>query len=118
MNETVDLYGFCGQNRKAETGGYLTCWVQQTPASVSPCRKRPAILILPGGGYHHTSEREAEPVALRFASRGFAAFVLHDSCAPSIFPAALREAAMAMRYIRENADRFEIDPGKVAALGF
>ena len=25
---------------------------------------------------------------------------------------------MAMRYIRENADRFEIDPGKVAALGF
>ena len=25
---------------------------------------------------------------------------------------------MAMRYIRENADRFEIDPGMVAALGF
>ena len=77
INETVDLYGFYGKNRNTEQGGRLTCWVQQTPASVSPCRKRPAILILPGGGYHHTSEREAEQVALRFAAQGFAAFALH-----------------------------------------
>ena len=116
--EAVDLYGFCGQDRKKETGGRLTCWIQQTPAAVSSGRKRPAILILPGGGYRHTSPREAEPVALRFAAKGWAAFVLHYSCAPSVFPAALREAAMAMRYIRENAQAFEIDPRKVAAMGF
>ena len=116
--EAVDLYGFCGQDRKKETGGRLTCWIQQTPAAVSSGRKRPAILILPGGGYRHTSPREAEPVALRFAAKGWAAFVLHYSCAPSVFPAALREAAMAMRYIRENAQAFEIDPRKVASMGF
>jgi len=116
--ETVDLYGFCGQDRKMETGGSLTCWIQKTPVEVSSRRKRPAILILPGGGYHHTSPREAEPVALRFAARGWAAFVLHYSCAPSVFPAALREAAMAMGYIRQNAEAFEVDPRKVAALGF
>jgi len=101
-----------------ETGGSLTCWIQKTPVEVSSRRKRPAILILPGGGYHHTSPREAEPVALRFAARGWAAFVLHYSCAPSVFPAALREAAMAMGYIRQNAEAFEVDPRKVAALGF
>lgn len=118
INKTIDLYGYCGQIRETETGGQLTCWVQKTPVKVSSYRKRPAILILPGGGYHHTSPREAEPVALRFASQGFAAFVLHYSCAPSSFPTALREAAMAMKYIRENADVFEIDSCKVAALGF
>lgn len=118
INETVDLYGFYGQIRKMTAGGCLTCWVQQTPAKVSSCRKRPAILILPGGGYHHTSPREAEPVALRFAARGFAAFVLHYSCAPSCFPTALREAAMAMRYLRERADVFEVDSRKIAVLGF
>lgn len=116
--ETVDLYGFCGQDRKTETGGSLTCWIQKTPVEVSSARKRPAILILPGGGYHHTSPREAEPVALRFAAKGWAAFVLHYSCAPSVFPAALREAAMAMGYIRQNAEAFEVDPRKVAVLGF
>lgn len=96
----------------------MTCWIQQTPIEVSSSRKRPAILILPGGGYHHTSPREAEPVALRFAAKGWAAFVLHYSCAPSCFPTALREAAMAMRYIREKSDVFGISPHKVAALGF
>lgn len=118
ITKTVDLYGDCGQLRGAETGGRLTCWIQQTPVEVSCGRKRPAILILPGGGYHHTSPREAEPVALRFAAKGWAAFVLHYSCAPSCFPAALREAAMAMRFIRRNAEEFEVDPGKVVALGF
>ena len=35
-----------------------------------------AVLILPGGGYNHVSDREAEPVALRFLARGWCAFVL------------------------------------------
>lgn len=118
ITETVDLYEYCGQLRKAENGGNLTCWIQQTPAAVSSGRKRPAILILPGGGYQHTSPREAEPVALRFAARGYAAFVLHYSVAPSTFPTALREAAMAMKYIRQHAEAFEIDIHKVAAMGF
>ena len=118
VHETVDLYGHCGQDRGDAQGGFLTCWVQQTPETVSLGRKRPAILILPGGGYGHTSLREAEPVALRFAARGYAAFVLHYSCAPSRFPTALREAAMAMGYIRERAREFEVDPHMVAALGF
>lgn len=118
ITETVDLYGYYGQERLQQAGGSLTGWIQQTPVEVSSGRKRPAVLILPGGGYGHTSPREAEPVALRFAARGWAAFVLHYSCAPSRFPTALREAAMAMAYIRRNAGRFEVDPGKVAALGF
>lgn len=118
IHETVDLYGHYGQDRGSARGGFLTCWVQQTPETVSPGRKRPAILILPGGGYEHTSLREAEPIALRFAARGYAAFVLHYSCAPSRYPTALREAAMAMGYIRGHAREFEIDPKMVAALGF
>ena len=118
INKVIDLYGYYGQQRSSESGGALTCWVQQTPAAVSSGRKRPAVLIFPGGGYHHTSPREAEPVALRFAALGYAAFVLLYSCAPSVFPTALREAAMAMRYIREHAEAFEIHPNRVAALGF
>lgn len=81
-------------------------------------RRRPAVLILPGGGYGHVSPREAEPVALHFAAKGYATFTLNYSCAPHPFPVALREAAMAMRYIRTNAEAFSIHPGMVAAVGF
>ena len=118
ITETVDIYEYFGQTRTAAAGGRLSCWIQTTPTAVSSGRKRPGVLILPGGGYQHTSHREAEPVALRFAARGYAAFVLHYSVAPCVFPAALREAAMAMKYIRQNADAFEMDARKVAAIGF
>ena len=39
----------------------------------------PAIVICPGGGYLYCSPREAEPVALRYAARGFHAFILRYS---------------------------------------
>jgi len=116
--ERIDLYGFFGQERPQGAAGMLTCWVTETSPKVSECRRRPAALILPGGGYCYTSPREAEPVALRFAARGWAAFVLDYSCAPFSFPVSLREAALAMRYIRERADDMEVDPRMVAALGF
>ena len=38
--------------------------------------RRPAIVICPGGGYVYCSPREAEPVALRYASAGYHAFIL------------------------------------------
>lgn len=116
--EEVDLYEYWSLDRQPGAVGKLTCWIQKTPEKVSVSRRRPAILILPGGGYGWTSPREAEPVALRFAARGYQAFVLDYSCAPHGFPVSLREAAMAMRYIRQNAAQWEIDPAMVAAMGF
>lgn len=116
--EIVDLYQHYNIQAPEGAVGKLTCWIQHTSEKVSVCRRRPAILILPGGAYRWTSPREAEPVALRFAARGYAAFVLDYTCAPAGFPVSLREAAMAMRYIRENARRFEVNPNMVAAMGF
>ncbi len=114
----VDLYQHYGLKRSAEGVGSLTCYGISTSKKVSPNRKKPAILILPGGGYRWTSPREAEPVALQFLARGYAAFVLDYAVAPARFPTALREACFAMRYIREHAESFEVDPQMVAASGF
>ncbi len=117
--EIVDLYHNFGIDRKDAAGGQLSCWIWQTPEQISPIwRKRPAVLIIPGGGYHKVSPREAEPVAMRFLGKGYTAFVLEYSVAPSMFPTSLREAAMAMRYIRENAQKLEVNENMVAAIGF
>lgn len=114
----VDIYKEMGLSAPEKAAGRLTCYYSATSGEISPCRRRPAVLILPGGGYFRTSAREMEPVALRFLARGYAAFVLEYSCAPHSFPTPLREAAMAMAYIRENAEAFEVDPAMVAAIGF
>ncbi len=116
--ERIDLYRKLGTPRPAGAEAFLDVWVPDTPAQLGVRRERPAVLILPGGGYRRTSPRESEPVALRFLAKGYAAFALHYSCAPLRFPVALREAAMAMRFIRENAETYEAAPHRVAALGF
>ena len=115
--EKVDLYDLYPQKERG-AGGRLTIYELEPIHKVDPERRFPAVLILPGGAYQWISPREAEPVAMRFLSRGFSCFLLEYSCAPSRFPVAIREAAMAMDFIRGNADRLHIDPNKVAALGF
>ncbi|MFP1711750.1 alpha/beta hydrolase [Gardnerella vaginalis] len=79
---------------------------------------RPAVLILPGGGFLRVSNREAEPIAMKFAAAGFHAFVLRYSLVPSAHPTQLLEAAQAMQLIRDNAKEWHVDAQKVAIIGF
>jgi len=83
-------------------------------------KNAPAILVIPGGGYGCIcSDREGEPIALAYLSRGYNAFVLHYSVgkdAPINCP--LAEASAAMAYIRRNAEKLGVDVKKVYAVGF
>ena len=115
--ETINLYEHYHTAAPGD-GGQLVVYALEPIPKVDPKRRFPAVLILPGGAYSWVSPREAEPVAMRFLSRGFTCAILNYSCAPDRFPVALREAAMAMGFLREQADRLHIDPEKVAALGF
>ena len=80
--------------------------------------KRPAVVICPGGGYQFVSPREGEPVALKFNSYGFHAFVLDYSTEPVRFPASLLELSKAVAYVRAFADEFHVDETKVVVCGF
>ncbi len=114
----VDLYEHFGIDREGAQAGILTIYLAQFPLSIPTTRRSPGILILPGGGYYCTAFREEEPIAFRFLTQGYHAFVLEYSCAPSKFPTALREACYAMRYLRENADELGLNPHMIAAIGF
>lgn len=116
--KVVDLYQEFGLEKPEGRVGRLTCFVQTVNKTLYPTRTMPAVLVLPGGGYAATSWREGEPIAMEFYARGYSAFVLEYSCAPAKFPVALREAVMAMLYIRRNAGAWDIDPAKVGAIGF
>ena len=83
-----------------------------------PIGPRPAVLILPGGGYEFTSYREAEPIATQFNAMGFNAFVLYYCCKPHVFPQALKDVSRAMCIIRDNAKDWNIDPDKIFVSGF
>lgn len=80
---------------------------------------RPALIICPGGAYQFVSEREAEPVALRFAGLGCAAFVLKYHTAPGArWPVPQRQLLSAVAYVRDNWERYHADPHAIVVMGF
>lgn len=80
---------------------------------------RPAVLVLPGGGYVYCCDREAEPVAMAYLNSGFHAFVLRYSTgwdAAGFAP--LAEVSWVIGLMRENAEQWHIAKEKIAVCGF
>lgn len=77
-----------------------------------------AVLVLPGGGYHHRAHHEADPVAEAFNKLGYHAFVLQYRVQPYTYPAPQLDAARAMKIIRANAAAWGVQPDKIAVCGF
>ncbi len=84
-----------------------------------PHELRPAIMVVPGGGYNHCSQRESAPVSLHFSLQGYQTFVLEYHCGEeSAYPTPLVDIALALAHIRTHAAEFDIDPNRIALLGF
>lgn len=97
----------------------LTAYIPQQSPEMKRMTKRKAILVIPGGAYKFCSDREGEPIALSFLSKGYAAFVLRYSLNEnSTFPQPLNDAEEALELIRSNAEQWNIIPDKIAAIGF
>lgn len=80
---------------------------------------RSAMLVIPGGGYQNVcSDREGEPVALSFLPYGYCSFVLHYTVREKPFPSHLIQASKAVKYIKDNAEKYNVDGEKVFAVGF
>lgn len=114
--EKVDLYEYFHVERNGAKGGFLNCIVRTASKEIRP-KLRPAMLVIPGGGYSIVSDREGESVAISYMAAGFATFILTYSVYTA-YPAPLNEACMAVAYIRENAEKFYVNKEKIAAVGF
>jgi len=105
------------------------------PSSELYAGPRPAVLVCPGGAYLNCSDREADPIALRFAAMGYHAFVLRystyfgksiplpgaDAPEPNTdanYPGPLRDLGKAWLTIRDNAAEWNVDMDRVAVCGF
>lgn len=81
--------------------------------------KRPAVLVIPGGGYQMCSEREALPVALPYLKAGYQAFILYYSVGKNAkWPNPLDDYEEAMCLIRSNSEKWNLYPDKIAVIGF
>ncbi|WML43952.1 alpha/beta hydrolase [Neobacillus sp. PS3-40] len=111
IHEIIDI-------RTEHSNAKLYTYILNNSPDIDSSRKRPTIIICPGGGYEFTSDREAEPIAIRMNAMGFNACVLRYSVRPAVFPTSLEELSMAVALIRKNAEQWHVDKNKVIAAGF
>ena len=94
-----------------------TAYLQDNSEEIAPNRKRPAVVVCPGGGYVFRSDRENEPIALALLARGYQVFVLNYSVNVA-YPTQLLEAAALFAFIRKNSDEFHVLPNAISIMGF
>ena len=96
----------------------LTAYIQDVGGEYRFSR-RPAMLVLPGGGYGFCSDREADPIALAYLNAGYHAFILRYTLKHAGgWPCPLEDYDAAMALLEEKADEWNIEPGKIAVSGF
>jgi acetyl esterase/lipase len=103
--------------REASSAVFLETYVLQNSPEFQTDTRRPAVVICPGGGYLGTSDREAEPVALRFLAQGYHAFVLRYSV-QTRFPQPMHDLAKAMHLLKANAAEWLLDSDQITVCGF
>ena len=112
LHKKIELHG------NGSCGAFLTTYFIESNSEIKD-RKRPIVIICPGGAYMSISCREGEPIALRFLAEGYHAAVLNYSIYPSAtYPTALLELGKAIKMLRENAEEWLIDTNKIIVVGF
>lgn len=96
----------------------LTTYVCDNPPQLK-MPPRPAMIVCSGGGYHDLAARESETIVRTFLGAGMNVYLLRYSVEENARDyAPLIEAAMAIRYVRENAVAHNTDPHRVFICGF
>ena len=97
----------------------LTAMLQVVDGEFRGVSKRPAVLVIPGGGYQFCSDREADPVAAAYLKAGYHTFILHYSVGKdSTWPGPLEDYEQAMEFIDEHAEEWHVFRDKIAVVGF
>lgn len=104
------------------TPGFIAEYGQEeptiTPYFLDNGKKNGCVIVCPGGGYTGRAEHERGPIAECLNRMGISAASLEYRLYPYKYPFVTEDVLRAVRYIRHNADKFNIDPNKIGVLGF
>ena len=97
----------------------LTAYIHEKSPEYKGLDIRPAIVVLPGGGYSMCSDREADCVATEYVNAGFHAFVLRYTLkTQGGWPLPLNDYDEALTLIKQKKDIWGIDTDRIGVVGF
>ena len=81
--------------------------------------RRPAVLMIHGGGWRLFSKSAYTDQAIRLARAGYVTATINYRLVPDgAYPALIQDCVCALAYLRAHADEYGLDPDRVAVLGY
>ncbi len=81
-------------------------------------KSQPAVILIHGGGWKSGNKSQMKIFAQEIASKGYSCFAVEYRLSPEAqYPAAIFDVKNAIKYIKANAKKFNVNPDKVAVLG-
>lgn len=104
-----------GQNIGPEETVYL---IAPTEKNCEKGAGKPAAIICPGGAYADVAiPNEGLSYAAYMEKAGYVPFVLRYRVAPNSYPLPQQDLALAIKYVRKNAEKYGIDPDNLLLMG-
>lgn len=94
-------------------------WVLNVIAPKKPSTKpRPTVLLVHGGGWAGGDQYRFTKMGFTFAEEGYVVVLpTHRMYQDAPFPACLEDLKNAIRWVRANAKKYNIDPDRIGAYG-
>lgn len=81
-------------------------------------RPTPAVIFIHGGAWREGKKEQGNPILWELARRGMVGITIEYRLSTEArFPAQVEDAKAAVRFVRENAARFGIDPNQIGVMG-
>jgi len=81
-------------------------------------KPQPAVVLIHGGGWKSGNKLQMKIFAQEIASKGYSCFAVEYRLSPEAkYPAAIFDVKNAIKYIKANARKFNVNVDKVAVLG-
>ncbi|MFO0833561.1 MAG: alpha/beta hydrolase [Phycisphaerales bacterium] len=89
------------------------------PADLKPGEARPCIVAIHGGGWAAGKREDLNFLISEAAKQGFVAATVSYRFTPGFrFPAQIEDCAAAVRFLKQNAEKYGLDPDRIGAIGF
>jgi len=109
VEEVLDIEYGTGGERKLQLDLYLP--KGRTKAT-------PAIIFIHGGAWKSGKRSDMKFYCVKFAEKGYVtATITYRLMGEACFPAAVHDVKCAVRWLRANADKYQVDPAHIVASG-
>lgn len=81
-------------------------------------KNNPAVIMIHGGGWRSGNKNQMQVLAQEIALKGYSCFAIEYRLSlEAKYPRGIYDVKNAIKFIKDNAKRFHVDPNKIAVLG-